>query len=487
MKFTQQLNLIIEGIGSSRNLHQSLPSFVIDKDKKFLRMVDFLYGLKKLIQYVNEEIEDLNKKEKIKIPFYKLEIQKDVVNSTVKKEIMNVMYDFINDLNIDLFKKKLIKILIILFKEQNEYFDFYDFCENNIKNITVKITSTDNKYSLNRIIISDPNVSYKSFIHDLVMHTFLNPKDIQKFDISIGIDGYDFISSHRFSPGSILNELIALQTDLFKNNHLIKNDFIKSIKNDFKKIIEKSKTDNSDIKEEDFINEIFNLKNKLLVQKLKNILLDDKNEDFNFDEIKTIYISLNNSIYKKYFKLTLNYYIDKIISNERISNLSGYIKNKTIDNEQNIIEKNERPFYEFIERVIESILFRKNKFSKDKNQKVNWKDFRTYFKDYPYVLKLFPESKYPDNKIIFDYTKTKYYLIDIDPEEKPELVKINNIITNAVKIGQVLTKKTRTSHFDIENKEDKIDFVIERFINFIKNKFNDNSKYYALIDKELKS
>jgi hypothetical protein len=63
---------------------------------------------------------------------------------------------------------------------------------------------------------------------------------------------------------------------------------------------------------------------------------------------------------------------------------------------------------------------------------------------------------------------------------------LEDIFSDAVSVGQVLTKKSRTGTFDIENKEDKIDFVIERFANFLKNHFNDNSKYYAIIDKELK-
>ena len=489
MKFTQKLNLLVEGIGSSRNVYRSLPSFTIDKDKKFLRMTDFLYGLKKLIQYVNEEIEDYNKKAKVKIPFYKLEIKKDATNVSVKKEITENILEFIdNKLDRDLFKKQLIKTLLELFKDQNEYSNFYTFCEDNIKNITVSITSTNDKYSLTHSVISHPNVSYKSFIHEFVMHVFLNPKDIQKFDLSI--HGYDFISSHRFSPGSILNELVALQTDLLKHYYDLTNNFITSIKDDFKKIIENTKADNSNIKEQNFIekkfNELFNLKNKVLIQKLRNILLNDKIEDFNFDELKTISILLKNSPYKQYFKLTLDYYLDEIISNQRISSLSGDKKTKTINGEGSIIEKDDDPFYEFIERVIESIKFRKNKLSKDKDQTVIWKDFRTYFRDYPHVLKLFPESKYPDNKIIFDHTNLQYDLMDLLPKQKLELVKINRIITNAVRIGQVLTKKSRTGTFDIENKEDKIDFVIERFSKLLKNQFNDNSKYYKMIDKELK-
>ena len=488
MKFIQKLNLLVEGIGSSRNIYRLLPSFIVHKDKKFLRMTDFLYGLKKLIQYVNEEIEDYNKKAKVKIPSYKLNISHK--NSLVKKEIMEIILNFIDfNLNRDLFKKQLIKTLIKLFKDQDEYSDFYKFCEENIKDVTVSITSTDNKHFMDKILVSHPDVSHKSFIHDFVMHTFLNPKDIQKFDIK-DIDGYDFISSHRFSPGSILNELVALQTDLFKHYSFLISDFVKSIRNDFKNFVEKSKIDDFNIEEQDFINKIFNqvftLKNKILLQKLENVLLNNKDEDFNFDEIKTIDILLKNSPYKEYFKLTSEYYIDKIISNQRISNLNDK-KEKIKDHKGNIIEQDKSPFYEFIERVIQSIVFRKNKFSKDKNQTVNWKDFRTYFRDYPYVLKLFPKSKYPDNKVIFDHRNLKYDLMDLLPEEKPELIKINRIIINAVNVGQVLSKKSKTGVFDIENKEDKIDFVIERFSKLLKNQFNDNSKYYTIIDKELKS
>jgi hypothetical protein len=474
MKFIQKLNLLVEGIGSSRNIYRLTPIFQIHKDENFLMIADFLYGLKKIIEYINEEIEDHNKKAKIKIPIYKLKI-KDNIYQSVKKEVIDVVSDFINnDLNNrDLFKKQLIKTLIELFKKQNQQSDFYVFCIHNIKEMEFLITRLDNKYKY--IVDSYTIMNYKGIIHDLIIHLFLNPKDINIFDSDT--EGYDPYLTYRYSPTSILNELIAQQTNYIKFYSYYIKLSITSIKKDFKKIIEESK-------EEDFIekkfNEIFNLKNKVLTQKIKNIILNNKNEDFNFDELQTINILLKNSSYKQNFKTTLEY-LDSITSEKRITTI-----NKNIDDYADQSEGEKLPGYQFIERVIESIKFRKNKFSKDKNQTVNWKDFRIYFRDYPYILKLFPESKHPNNQII-NNKNLEDDLLELLPEEKPELIKINHIIQRSVNIGQVLTKKSRTGTFDIENKEDKIDFVIERFSNLLKNQFNDNSKYYAMIDKELKS
>ena len=468
MKFVTQLNLIIEGIGASRNIDRLMPTIQIYKDKKFLRMTDYLYGLKKLIQYINEEIEDHNKKAKVDIS--KLEIKlPDNENREVKKEITKNILEFIdNKLDRDLFKKQLIRILISLFKDQNQYSDFYAFCEDNIRQVTVLVRTMDNKYNsyikFGNFYRVDDNPHYQFIIHDMLQHLFLNPKDVQKFGMEDKYE-YDAIVSDRYSPRSILNELIALQ--YVKDYNSLTNDFIELIKKDFKNFVEKSKIDNSNIEEQDFINKkfnkIFNLKNEVLIEKLRNILLNDKDEDFNFDEIKTISILLKNSTYKEYFKLT-----------------SQHIPTIMSDIQRTIV-----PSYEFMERIIMSIRYRKNKLSKNKNEPITWKDFRTYFRDYPYLLKLVPESKYPDNKIIFDDINRKNKDVSMADGIK-KLEKINNIFIKAVSIGQVLTKKSRTGTFDIENKEDKIDFVIERFSKLLKNQFNDNSKYYALIDKELK-
>jgi len=480
MKFITELNLIIEGIGSSRNIYRSLPTFQIDKDKNFLMMADFLYGLKKIVEYVNEEIEDHNKKAKIKIANYKLKI-KDSTQQSLKKEIIDLVSDFIsNNLNNrDLFKKLLIKTLIELFKKQNQQSDFYAFCKDNMKKIKILIIKSDNKY-VDEINFSYLGINnYKDIIHDLVIHLFLNPKDIDRFNSET--EGYDPYLTYRYSPASILSELIAQQTNSIKNYSYFIGNFIKSIKSDFNKIVQKFEKDESIEKK---FNEIFTLKNKKITQKIKNILLNNKIEDFNFDEFQTISILLKNSSYEKHFKITL-YYLDSIVSDKNITTINQDTI-KSIDDYGNVIEEDKLEPYEFIERVIESIKFRKNKFSKNKNQKVNWKDFRTYFRDYPYILKLFPESKYPDNQII-NNKNLEDDLLETLPEDKPELVKINRMIEKITNIGQVLTKKSRTEIFDIENKEDKIDFVIERLVNLLKNQFNDNSKYYAMIDKELKS
>ena len=475
MKFTMQLNLIIEGIGSSRNINTLMPNLKIYKDKKFLRVADFLYGLKKLFQYINEEIEHHNKKSKIDISKLEIEIEKHSRYKNDKDEIIEVLSDFINDkLNRDLFKKTLIKTLITLFKKQNKFSNFYDFCENKMEEISIITKTADNRYFMPKVINISTNLDYDSVIHDLLFHLFLNPKDVQKFGLEDKYE-YNSIESSRYSPSSVLNELVALQG--FKDYKFLINDFIKFFKNDFKSFIEKSKSNQSIEKK---FYEIFILKNKQLTEKLKNVLLNDENEDFNLDELRTIYILLKNSPYKKYFKLTLKYSIPRIIPTDE--------KNYYEFDDGNLIRINPEdysPFYQWIERIIMSIRYRKNKLSKNKNEPITWKDFRTYFRDYPYLLKLVPESKYPDNKIIFDdisRVKEGYHMTDGGIKE---LDKINDIFIKAVNIGQVLTKKSRTGVFDIENKEDKIDFVIERFSNLLKNQFNDNSKYYALIDKEL--
>ena len=249
MKFIQKLNLLVEGIGSSRNIYRLTPIFQIHKDENFLMIADFLYGLKNIIEYINEEIEDHNKKAKIKIPIYKLKI-KDNIYQSVKKEVIDVVSDFINnDLNNrDLFKKQLIKTLIELFKKQNQQSDFYVFCIHNIKEMEFLITRLDNKYKY--IVDSYTIMNYKGIIHDLIIHLFLNPKDINIFDSDT--EGYDPYLTYRYSPTSILNELIAQQTNYIKFYSYYIKLSITSIKKDFKKIIEESK-------EQDFIEVLQNV------------------------------------------------------------------------------------------------------------------------------------------------------------------------------------------------------------------------------------
>ena len=166
-----------------------------------------------------------------------------------------------------------------------------------------------------------------------------------------------------------------------------------------------------------------------------------------------------------------------------------------IEEIQNILETkiNMKSSYPFIQNVINSINYRKQKFKKinpNDDNEITWKDFRLFFRNYPNLLKLFPQNKYPDDLIIYETPKEggdEYgdYTPFIETDD-PIITSINNKIINAIHTGQSLMKKAIPRKSDFQNPESIIDFILGKMNNLIRNNLTDNSKYYKILEDKLK-
>ena len=453
MKFTTQLNLLVEGIGASRNLYLNLPSFDV-KDNKFLMIIDRIFIIKKLINYINDEIEEFNKKSKYKKQIFYVKI-------TPPDEFYELFQDNLSHpegiFNLDKFKKEFINKILELYKDKIEKID--DIINNiNLDDFEYTIFTIDEKYK-NTESLSLFDLS--NLIHDLILHFIINEKDIYKFKLQGG--GYNFPNPYKYSPESILNELFAVQ-DSYKN-------YNQRIYSCLKKLYS--------IYEDEFKNKLTpknffkNLKvNKVLLNELiKFLTLGDKYQihkryNFSFKDMQDIKIFLEKN-YKNVFQKVIEDITEYILETKKI---------------------NQKTPYSFIQNVASAIKYRKEKFKKinlDDIEEVTWKDFRFFFRNYPNLLKLFTKDKYPDDLELYN---NNFRLDNEDSDGYYIYIKrINDKIINAIHVGQSLMKKAVPSKADFENPESIIDFILEKISNLIRNNLTDNSKYYKILEDKLKS
>ena len=454
MKFTQKLNLIVEGIGSSRNLYLNLPSFDT-KDDKFLNIIDRIFIVKKLINYINEEIEEFNKKSKYKkqIFYVKLNIPEDFYE-LFKENLSHREGIF----NLDKLKKSFIDKILELYKDKIEKIDDI---ENNINldYFQYTIFTIDGKYVSNSSFRESASRPFdiNNIIHELVLHFIVNEKDIYNFNSEI--EGYGFINPYKFSPESILNEFFAMQ-DGFKKYHI--DTYLELLYLKYEDQFKNKLTPENFFK---------NLKvNKVLLNHLiKFLTLGTKypiheKYNFSFKDMQDIKIFLEKN-YKKHFE-------------QVIKGIEDIIETKKI---------NKKTPYSFIQNVANSI-----KYIKEKSKKINpdeieatWKDFRLFFRNYPNLLRLFPEDKYPDHVDLF--IDNDMYDEKSDDESIFSAFRVNYKIVNALHTGQSLMKKAIPKKSDFENPEAKIDFILEKISNLIRNNLTDNSKYYKILEDKLKN
>ena len=458
MKFTQKLNLLVEGIGANRNLYLKLPNFRI-KDDNFLGIIDNLFILKKFISYLNDEIEEFNKKSSYKKKKFYVEID-------YPDQFSEMFNNYLEDkINIDQFKKQFINKIL------EEYSDEIKI-KNNLKDISIVNQFTYDVFTLDERYINSGTLKPFSFnlqglIHDLLGHFVVSEKDIYKFRFDAGNDGYDFQYPFKYSPESILNELFATQTDSFIEYNTSINLMLKKLYSSYNK-------HKDQLSPTSFFKN-FKTNKKLLDGLIKFLTIGDKYEldkkyNFSFKDLEDLKIFLKK-----------NYNHNSFLS--LIKDIENIIKRK------NIIVKS---YYPFIQNVIASINYRKEKFKiNPDSEQVTWEDFRLFFKNYPNVLKLFPQNKYPSDLIIYETPEEggdEYgdYAPFIETDD-PIITGINNKMVDAVNSGQSLMKKTVPRKSDFQNPQSIIDFILEKISNLIRNNLNDNSKYYKILEDKLKN
>jgi hypothetical protein len=449
MKYIKQLLLLVEGIGSNRNFYKNIPSFE-SKDDNILSVIDNLFIIKKFIEYLNDEINDFNKKSLYKKPFFIITLNE----SNTSSDYFYILDNFLkNKTNINETKTKFIEKTLELFKNEiknlNDLFQLF----NEYHSFEFNIISDNNKYKFFGSLKSSFRLN--SIIHDLLIHFFIDERIIYKFRGDS--EGYEFQNPFKFSPENILNELNATKGDAVKDYKEYFKYVFKSFYDDF--IFNKDKDNfNLDVffkkisVSKKFLNELINF---LKFGSDYNIYLK---YDVSYKDLQDLMIFLNK-YYQSYFIST-------------IKNIKDFLKNKYFSNKTN---------YPFIQNVIFSIEYRKKRIKKEQI-KTTWGDFRLFFRNYPNVVKLFPESKYPNELIIYDEEYDEYDFIETDDEK---IIKINDMVDTAVNSVNLL-KKINYKKSDIKNPQDKIDFVLEKIINLIKNNLNDNSRFYKMIETKIK-
>jgi hypothetical protein len=449
MKYIKQLLLLVEGIGSSRNFYKNIPSFE-SKDDNILSVIDNLFIIKKFIEYLNDEINDFNKKSLYKKPFFIITLNE----SNTSSDYFYILHNFLkNKTNINETKTKFIEKTLELFKNEiknlNDLFQLF----NEYHSFEFNIKTDNNKYEIFGSLKSSFRLN--SIIHDLLMHFFIDERIIYKFRGDS--EGYEFQNPFKFSPENILNELNATKGDAVKDYKEYFKYVFKSFYDDF--IFNKDQDNfNLDVffkkisVSKKFLNELINF---LKFGPDYNIYLK---YDVSYKDLQDLMIFLNK-YYQSYFIST-------------IKNIKDFLKNKYFSNKTN---------YPFIQNVIFSIEYRKKRIKKEQI-KTTWGDFRLFFRNYPNVVKLFPESKYPNELIIYDEEYDEYDFIETDDEK---IIKINDMVDTAVNSVNLL-KKINYKKSDIKNPQDKIDFVLEKIINLIKNNLNDNSRFYKMIETKIK-
>ena len=274
------------------------------------------------------------------------------------------------------------------------------------------------------IVRPDFKTLIKSDFHDM-MHLFYGDKSLDNFydpDSYVGDLEGEILENIplKYSPEEMLQEYAALNAASYIGGSFNPFDFFRD-------------------KEDEIIKD-FILKNKKLVN---NYYSDNFINDF-LNIIDKVEKSSKNASSDFAFSLQQFKFIKKIYE------MMGD-KNKTKEYDA-IIEKMNNYFisdgddFNFFDNMTKSI---KNI---TKNKKVTWKIFRSYFKNYPNIIKIFSEKKYPDN---------------LEIKEVDNFKKLNSIVRNFYNVSNLFLRK------DIEknvtsNPDKNISFLFKQIGEMIK-------------------
>lgn len=515
MSFIKKIISLTESLGSSRNLSK-FTHFQV-KDNNFLGAIDSIYVIKKAIQYVNEELEEFNKKIRDKnkdnkdyVSYQKslLGVKIAIKNSGTKKINLNFLKKILDPkANINLIKQEFIEEIFNSYKEnkiisinkinldKTEFhrsinMEIFNYLQSNVKlfifTLKNKKTRIGGRY-FKQIDFTRLNFGFE--MHDIFAHNLMAQRDFLKFVNPKGVKytnkfkAYGFETPYIYSPESILQEIYALQTDYMVDPVFLSSKFEEDFFRDFKEILSDNKLldrlNRVDANNEKVINFIKNFfeplekKYKSIVDRLKIIILSRElsKKVFTREEIRIILNFLKSSENKDYFYRTIDNIefrgIDKIVDYKYIKDLNFFEKvsnsiayrlrkktNKSIDTKKSLISSS---------------------FDEEEAKPATWKDFRQFFKNYPFLLNIFKNED--DNEKIDNNS--------IRNEKKL----VNAIKTTDNLLRKVVAKKdektTKSNNLDIPDFQEKIDFLFERILTFINN-LSDNSKFYTILNRKIK-
>jgi len=417
-------SLLNEGISKYENLNYD---YSLNKKINFFDMIYNIHVIKKIFDYINEELQQLNEEDKGQRK--KLNLEAYYVGQIENlKEIEKNINLFFKD-KIDFFElKKLIyqelineEIITVKNVKENNFENAIDLIQNISISFNYQGKDIASDYSVFNLKDSNYKETITTAFHD-IMHLFYDDKSLDKFydqDIEFD-DEYDFDSPIKYSPEEILHEFAALSSapytfsyDLFKERLFDDKEEIKRFINQNKKMINSYYSDK-------FINDFFIKVKEIEINKNQRIEFSFSIEQFKF--IKKIYEMMGD-------KETAKKYEDII---RGISRNFSYPASD----------------YDFFTNAINSI---KDKINK--NKKVTWKLFRSFFKNYPNLIKLFSDKKYPDN---LEIIKT------------PNYENLNNFLSKVYNASSDLMIKHDSENKIISNPEKRISSLFKKIGEIIK-------------------
>jgi hypothetical protein len=425
-------SLLNEGVSKYENLNYD---YSLNKKVNFFDMIYNIHVIKKIFDYLNKELQQLNEEDKGQRKKLNLEAYYFWGRTQNLKEIEKNINDFFED-KINFFELKKLtyqelineKIITVKNVKENNFENVIDLIQNISISFNYQGKDIASDYSVFNLKDSNYKETITTAFHD-IMHLFYDDKSLDRFydqDIEFD-DEYDFDSPIKYSPEEILHEFASLSSapytfsyDLFKERLFDDKEEIKRFINQNKKMINSYYSDK-------FINDFFIKVKKIEINKNQGIEFSFSIEQFKF--IKKIYEMMGD-------KETAKKYEDII---RGISRNFSYPASD----------------YDFFTNAINSI---KDKINK--NKKVTWKLFRSFFKNYPNLIKLFSDKKYPDNLEIIktpNYENLNNFLSKVYNASSDLMIKYdseNKIISNPEKrisslfkkIGEIIKKHSLISH-----------------------------------------
>jgi hypothetical protein len=405
--------------------------YITNRKLSFFDMIENLHVIKKIIDYVNEEYQELNKEDKMKRRKFYFNAYYYGPKNEMMFNLNDKIKDFFKD-KIDFFELK--KIIYQGFIDDNKItlknVQESDFsgAKELFKNISLELyyegiaTSIGSSYVNINIAKGDfPSIVVDLF-HD-VMHGFYDDKALNSFYDMENMDDedLDFDSPNKYSPEEILHEFMALRTIPFISTGFFDEFFIKEDDKKIKDFLSKNKkmSGYSDQFIDDFLKKLEMIEKERY--KTKNFSFSA--EQFKF--IKKIFQELNDFERVKRYSIIIKQTEDNF-SREFDSLVEGY---------------------DFIKNVIGSI---KNKI---KNKKPTWKDFRVFFKNYPNIIKLFSEKKYPD---------------DLEIKKTPNYKNINRLLNISTEISSQIMIRHDVETKNISNPERRIASLYKKIGEIVK-------------------
>ena len=405
--------------------------YITNRELSFFDMIENLHVIKKIIDYVNQEYEQLNKEDKMKRRNFYLDSYYYGPKNEIMFNLNNKIKDFFKD-KIDFFQLK--KIIYQGFIEDNKI-TLKNVQENNFseakelfKNISLELyyEGIDTGIGSNYVKIDIAEGNFSSTVADLfhdVMHGFYDDKALNSFYDMENMDDedLDFDSPNKYSPEEILHEFMALRTVPFISIDFFDEFFRKEDDKKIKDFLSKNKITSG--YSDQFIDDFLKKLEMIEKERYKTKNFSFSAEQFKF--IKKIFQELNDFERVKRYSIIIKQTEDNF-SREFDSLVEGY---------------------DFIKNVIGSI---KNKI---KNKKPTWKDFRIFFKNYPNIIKLFSEKKYPD---------------DLEIKKTPNYKNINRLLNISTEISSQIMIRHDVETKNISNPERRIASLYKKIGEIVK-------------------